>query len=74
MARINSDTKIVRCGTCGDIRQTEEPCIACCGSKNPGKQTCSTCFSYRDRFCHRIEAEVCGWWTGCMLHCPKQAK
>lgn len=61
----------VTCSTCKRVRYTKEPCVYCHGSKNPGKQTCSTCYSYRDRFCHRLEAEVAGWWNGCTLHCPK---
>jgi hypothetical protein len=64
----------VVCDRCGETRYTEEPCITCHGSKNPGKQTCSTCFSYRDGRCHRIEAEVAGWWNGCMLHCPEKLR
>ena len=42
------------------------------GSNNPGRQTCSTCYSYRDGTCHRLETEVEGWWNGCMLHCGKK--
>lgn len=61
----------VTCPTCNQVRYTKEPCVYCYGSLNPGKQTCSTCYSYRNRMCHRLEAEVAGWWNGCTLHCPK---
>ena len=64
-------SEAIKCAMCGSVRFTNEPCVYCYGSKQPGTKKCSDCFSFRDGKCHRIEDDVKPWWTGCILHCVK---